>query len=98
VTIDHGNGVYSLTAHFQQGSIPVKIGDKVKAGQFLGRVGHSSGTLPHISFLLVTNKEWLEGKGLPALFSNFERIGPDVPVRKIELGNPMTGWLVRPIE
>jgi hypothetical protein len=98
VTMDHGDSVYSLTCHLQQGSIPVKIGDKVETGQFLGRVGHSWSSLPHLSFLLVTNKEWLEGKGLPVLFSNFERIGPEVPVKKIKLGNPITGWLVRPIE
>ncbi|PTL82866.1 hypothetical protein DAT35_18020 [Vitiosangium sp. GDMCC 1.1324] len=33
VVIDHGGGEYSLLAHMQQGSVTVKAGDKVRAGQ-----------------------------------------------------------------
>src|SRR5581483_1783683 len=35
VTLDHGNGEYSLTCHMLAGSVKVKIGDHVRAGQVL---------------------------------------------------------------
>ena len=37
VSIDHGNGEYSLYAHLDKGGIVVKVGDKVKAGQAIAR-------------------------------------------------------------
>ena len=102
VSLDHGDGEYSLTCHLLAGSIPVKVGDPVKAGQFIGRVGNSNALVPHVHFNLMTGPEWLEAKGLPALFSNFERTvagfndaaRPGVSV--IERGNPLQSWLVRP--
>ena len=57
---------------------------------------------PTFTSNLMTGPEWLEAKGLPALFSNFERTvagfndaaRPGVSV--IERGNPLQSWLVRP--
>ena len=50
-------------------------------------------------FNLMTKGEWIEGKGLPAMFSDFERLrAGKVPVYKIKLGNPMSQWYVRHIE
>jgi murein DD-endopeptidase MepM/ murein hydrolase activator NlpD len=37
--IDHGWGVF--TAYFHQSSIDVQVGDKVTAGQIIGKVGHT---------------------------------------------------------
>jgi len=37
--IDHGWGVY--TAYFHQSSIDVQVGEKVTAGQIIGKVGHT---------------------------------------------------------
>src|SRR5258708_13229986 len=37
VVIDHGNGEYSLLAHFRRGTVTVHVGDHVKAGALLGR-------------------------------------------------------------
>jgi hypothetical protein len=96
VTLDHGNGEFSLTCHMRAGTIPVKIGDTVEAGQFLGRVGNSGVAMyPHVHFNLMDGARWIDAKGIPALFSDFERIRMAGEPLKIELGNPVTGWLVR---
>lgn len=38
-----------LLAHLQQGSVPVSLGDRLRAGQFIGRIGNSGNTSePHL--------------------------------------------------
>src|SRR5438093_9846497 len=96
VTIDHGNGEYTLTCHMLAGSIGVKVGDQVQAGQPLGKVGTSGfAGVPHIHFNLITGPKWLQAKGLPASFTNFERIRTGAPPLKIARGDPISGWLLR---
>ncbi len=51
VIIDHGKGVSTCYAHMQDYSMLVKVGDKVKQGQPIGKVGstgYSNG--PHLHF------------------------------------------------
>lgn len=50
VKIKHATNIYTLSAHMQKGSIVVKVGDKVKRGQFLGNQnnsGYSNGSHDH---------------------------------------------------
>jgi hypothetical protein len=37
VIIDHGNGEFSLLGHLRQGSLRVKIGDRIRQGQAIAR-------------------------------------------------------------
>ena len=41
VVIDHGNGEFTMYAHLKRGSVKVKAGDAVKAGQQIAEVGNS---------------------------------------------------------
>jgi hypothetical protein len=41
VAIDHGGGVYSAYAHMETGSVPVQVGQRVEAGQPIGRAGRT---------------------------------------------------------
>jgi len=51
VRIDHGNGWFTQYAHMKQGSIAVRTGDTVAAGQQLGLMGLSGNTeFPHLHF------------------------------------------------
>jgi len=51
VVIDHGNGWETQYCHMAQGSLRVRPGDPVKAGQPLGRIGLSGLTeYPHLHF------------------------------------------------
>ena len=99
VVIDHGNGEYTLTSHMKRGSIPVKIGDHIETGAFLGRVGNSGASMvPHIHINMMDGPDWLAARGVPAVFSNFTRVGRFAPDERIELGNPMSGWVIKPAE
>ncbi len=60
VEVDHGNGVVSLYAHL--GSYDVKVGNRVKAGQRLGKVGRTGirDSGPHLHFGLFQNGKVLD--------------------------------------
>ena len=51
VVIAHGVNLYSVYSHLRAGSIPLKTGDRVKAGAEVGRCGNSGRSLtPHLHF------------------------------------------------
>ncbi|RLJ64733.1 M23 family metallopeptidase [Sulfurisoma sediminicola] len=51
VRIDHGDGWETQYSHLERGSIAVRRGQRVKAGQVLGRIGLSGNTeFPHVDF------------------------------------------------
>ncbi len=66
VNLDLGGGVFAMYAHFQPGSIKVKVGDKVSRGQVLGLVGNSGNSSePHLHFQLMDRNSPLGSEGLP---------------------------------
>jgi Peptidase family M23 len=66
VNLDLGGGVFAMYAHFQPGSIRVKVGDKVPRGQVLGLVGNSGNSSePHLHFQLMDRNSPLGSEGLP---------------------------------
>lgn len=72
VVLDHGNGEYSLLAHLRRGSVDVKAGDAVAAGDRLGACGNSGrSSEPHLHYHLQTAPTYGEGVGLPALFRDY---------------------------
>ena len=53
ITIDHGNGYYSLYAHMVSGSRKVKVGDYVVKGQIIGNMGMTgAATGVHVHFAI----------------------------------------------
>ncbi len=68
-----GKDAYAFFAHSRNGSLKVKAGDKVTAGQQLGEVGHSgNSTAPHLHFHLMDSPDILTAKGLPCCFRQYE--------------------------
>jgi murein DD-endopeptidase len=64
---------YALYAHLQPGSIAVKVGDRVKTGQVLGRLGNSgSSDVPHLHFHMVGSDSSLFADGVPYVLKSFE--------------------------
>jgi murein DD-endopeptidase MepM/ murein hydrolase activator NlpD len=69
VMIDHGGGEYSLYAHLQTGSVKVKVGDAVRSGQPVGKLGSSgNSTEPHLHFQVCDAPEPLNCAGIPINF------------------------------
>jgi hypothetical protein len=73
IIMECSENIYAFFAHFQEGSISVKLGDEVKKGQLLGKVGHSgNSTAPHLHFHIMDNADLLKAKGIPCLFEKYE--------------------------
>jgi hypothetical protein len=69
VIIDHGNSEYSVLAHMQQGSITVKVGEQVAAGQVIGRLGNSGDSSgPHLHYQLQSGRRLFHDQSLPFRF------------------------------
>jgi hypothetical protein len=73
VVIDHGNSEYSVMAHMQQGSVTVKVGDRVAAGQVIGKLGNSGNAFgPHLHYQLQSGPRLLYDQSLPFRFQNID--------------------------
>jgi murein DD-endopeptidase len=73
VIMDIGNGLYAFYAHMQPGSLRVKVGDKVKAGQVLGLLGNTGNSSePHLHFDICNASSMLACEGMPYAFASFE--------------------------
>ncbi|MFI0406216.1 M23 family metallopeptidase [Actinomadura sp. 3N508] len=69
VVLDLGDGVYALFAHLRHGSLRVRKGDRVRAGDVLAEVGNSGNTSePHLHFHLMDRPRPLAAAGLPFAF------------------------------
>lgn len=75
VMIDHGNGEYSLLAHFQQHSIQVNLGDKVETGDVLGNCGNSGNSSePHIHYHVVDSSGGADANSIRIQFKDSPEI------------------------
>jgi murein DD-endopeptidase MepM/ murein hydrolase activator NlpD len=91
LVIDHGTEEFTLLGHLKQGSLLVKPGDRVTAGQRLARVGNSGmSTEPHLHFQLMDTGDWRTAHGLPLLLQNFVRNGTVVDRAEPRRGDVLT--------
>lgn len=73
VILDIGGGRYAFYAHLIPGSVVVRVGDRVKAGQQVGRLGNSgNSTAPHLHFHLGDAPSPLGTEGLPFVVDEFQ--------------------------
>lgn len=73
VIVDLGGGAYAAYAHLRRGSLQVKKGDRVRAGQHIADCGNSGNTTePHLHFHLMDHPRVLLAAGLPVSFDSFE--------------------------
>jgi murein DD-endopeptidase MepM/ murein hydrolase activator NlpD len=92
VGIDHGGGEMTWYNHAQPGSIVVKVGQDVKRGQLLGKIGNSGkSSIPHLHFALT-----IEGGviSVPWRVSDYELWTAEGWV-KVTQACPREGWTMR---
>jgi hypothetical protein len=69
-------GVYAFYAHLQPGSITVKEGDRVTAGEPIGLLGNSGqSTAPHLHVLLIDSPDPVTANSLPMVFDRYTLVG-----------------------
>lgn len=77
VVIRHGDGLFSILGHLKQGSVTVKAGDVVKAGQTVAAVGNSGTSMfPHLHYQLM-NGPTFASEGVPSAFTGLTRLRGD---------------------
>lgn len=76
VVVEIAPSRYVLYAHMRPGTLSVKVGDVVKAGDLLGRVGNTgSSTEPHLHMHIDDQPSFLAGNGVPYEFAHGKESG-----------------------
>ena len=76
VILDLGEQHYAMYAHMQPGTIQVRVGQRVAAGQLLGLVGNSGNSVaPHLHFQVSDKPSSLGSNGLPYEIKDFQITG-----------------------
>ncbi len=76
IILDLDGGRFALYAHLQPRSIRVRLGDRVRRGDVLARIGNSGhSSKPHLHFHIADANSLLQAEGLPYVFESFESVG-----------------------
>lgn len=76
IVMDLGNGIYAFYAHLIKGSLEVTVGDTVRKGQVLARLGNTgNANASHQHFHLMDGPSVLGSSGLPYVIDTFEYQG-----------------------
>ena len=68
-----GDRVFGALVHLQTGSVRVSVGQHVKKGEIIGRVGDSGNSyMPHLHFQLMDSSDIATANGLPCAFEQYE--------------------------
>lgn len=97
VIVRHGDA-WSAYAHLTTGSVAVREGQAVEAGDVLGRVGHTgNSTAPHLHVQLMDGAEPLSARGVPCVFRAYEMETDDGWVR-VEDSVPLATDRIRSVQ
>jgi hypothetical protein len=73
VLVDGVPGV-ALYAHLRCGSVSVRAGESITAGDMIATVGNSgNSTMPHLHFHVMDGRDPLRASGVPCVFRRYER-------------------------
>jgi hypothetical protein len=76
IVLDIGNGAYAFYAHLMKGSLLVKVGDKVRKGQTIAKLGNTgNANASHLHFHVMNGPSVLGNSGIPYVLDSFEYQG-----------------------
>ena len=65
--------LFGALVHLAPGSVAIREGQRIRAGDVIGRVGHTgNSTSPHLHFQLMDSLDPLLARGLPCAFREYE--------------------------
>ncbi len=71
---DLGDGRYAAYAHLRPGTLKVKVGDSVHAGDVIGHLGNTGNSSePHLHFQICDAPSFADSEGLPFAIDKFTR-------------------------
>lgn len=95
IIIEHTNNIYASLCHLQINSIQVVVGQRIKKGDVIGRVGHSGNSFgPHLHFQLMDSSDVSIANGLPCAFEAYE-VFENGRWEKVEKGIPTNKERIR---
>jgi hypothetical protein len=103
VILDLGEQHYALYAHMQPGTIQVRVGERVAAGQLIGLVGNSGNSVaPHLHFQVNDRAASLGSNGLPYEIKDFQVTGKSAGTKAFdeaeEKGTPLAVTPISPAQ
>ena len=73
IILQHANGEYSMLLHLETGTVSVRPGQMVRAGEEIGQVGFSGAVVyPHLHYSVTNGTKELAAEGLPNYFNNYK--------------------------
>lgn len=76
VVVDVGDGFFVTFAHLQTGSVRVRTGDRVLAGDVIGLVGNTGNSIaPHLHLQVTDGPSPLGSQGVPYVVDEYTRTG-----------------------
>jgi len=76
VILEIAPNVFAVYAHLKPGSLRVKVGDKVKVGAPLAKIGNTGPSLgPHLHFGLLNRPDIFTGRSLPFVIDSYTLAG-----------------------
>ena len=76
IMLEIAPNVFAVYEHLQPGSLRVKVGDKVKVGASLAKIGNTGPSLgPHLHFGLLTRPDIFTGRSLPFVIDSYTLAG-----------------------
>jgi len=89
VVLDLGSGRYAFYEHLKPGSLRVRAGDPVTAGQVIASLGYTGdSTGPHLHFHVADGPSPLAAEGLPYVLRDFEVLGDYGTIEAFAAGRP----------
>ncbi|MBV9036793.1 MAG: M23 family metallopeptidase [Acidobacteriaceae bacterium] len=97
--IQNAPNIYCMLAHLRRGSLLVRVGQEVRSGEPIAKVGNSGySTEPHLHLQVQTSQSFYSSIGLPIAFDSVQIRQADDQANNSERQSPQRGDIIRPQE
>lgn len=93
ISLSVGPGRYVFYEHLQPGSVRVKPGERVRAGQVIAALGYTGdSTGPHLHLHVATANSDLAAEGIPFVLDSFRQLGRYDSMETLGKEEPWSRW------